>query len=186
MVRDDHRWDFKHKILLEFDPPKKIIVFHKADGTPFATEYSVPGNIFYGYVGRSVFLGELLHLGAGYAEGTDPSHAWDEYWYGMRVCGEDYGFYLNPQYLATWYDDPQDYRMVEFGIQLWENYRENLTENQFVQEIENHRYQLPLVPSIPYGTTPFGWRNPKGTWPYRVGYFDGSKPSRFDQLGLFQ
>ena len=85
LVRDNHRWDFKHRIRSEFKGLDRVIVFHMTDGIPFAAEYSVPGNIFYGYVGRSIFPGWALHAGAGYAEGTDPSHVGDEYWYGMSV-----------------------------------------------------------------------------------------------------
>jgi len=186
LVRDRHRWDFKHKIRVEFDQPKEVIVFHESDGTPFAAEYSVPGNIFYGYVGRSIFPGWLLHLGAGYAEGTDPAHVGDEYWRSVSVCKEDYGFYLNPNWIGTLNDDPEDYQTVELGIQLWRTYRENMSEHQFVRELETHRFHFPLVPPIPYGANVFGWHNPRGGWPYPVGHFDGTEPSWFDRLGLFQ
>jgi len=186
LVRDRHRWDFKHRILVELESP--VVVFHKTDGTPYGVEYSVPGNIFYGYVGRSIFPGELLHLGAGYAEATDPSHFAEEHWYPIifnGVCIR--GFYIHPQYLATWYADPEDYRVVEFGIQLWEEYQDRLSESQFVQELEENRFELPPLPPIPYGSDfPFGWNNRQATRPYPVGHFNGSKPSWFERLGLFE
>ena len=185
LVRDRHRWDFKHRI--EDELRSKAIAFHTADGTPYAVEYSVPGNVFYGYVGHSIFPGWLLHLGAGWAEGRDPSHVGDIYWYRARVCGKDYGFYFNWNWAGTLNDDPEDYRMIESGIQLWRTYEGGLEESQFVQKLEENRYQFPLVRPTPYGSdSPFGWRNPRGGWPYPVGRFNGSKPSRFDQLGLFQ
>jgi len=145
LVRDRHRWDFKHRIQRVLE--SKAIVFRKTDDTPYAVEYSVPGNIFYGYVGRSIFPGSLLHLGAGYAEGTDPSHIGEEHWYPLIVYGVCvFDFYLNPRYLATWFDDPEDYRTVEFGIQLWENHGESLTEAQLVEELEGSRFRFPLLP----------------------------------------
>jgi RHS repeat-associated protein len=185
LVRDRHRWDFKHRIRSELQ--SEVIVFHTTDGTPFAAEYSVPGNIFYGYVGHSIFSGEALHLGAGWAEFTDPAHCGEKHCHCfVNKKGEYRSFYLNWQWTGSLFDDLEDYRVVEFGVQLWNKYRHSLTEGQFVQEIENHRFQFPLVPPAPYGTSPFGWHNSEGKWPYPEGHFNGYKPSWFDRFGLFQ
>ena len=175
LVRDDHRYDFKHAIQREFS--SKRFLFRRSDHTPYSAEYSIPGNIFYGYVGRSIgFLGGVLHGFAGYAEGTDPSHIGDENYYAVRICDREIGFYYNPTWRHTFNDDPTDYNAVEFGIQLWDNYRERLTESQFVRELEQSVQQFAPVP-IEYGGNAYGWKNPRGTWPYHVGYFKGSIPS---------
>jgi hypothetical protein len=173
LVADKHRWDFKHRIRQEFR--SEIVLFRKSDHTPYDAEYSIPGNIFYGYVGSAIgFEGWLLHAGAGYAEGTDPAHAGDEHILPFTVCGKP--FYFNPQWIGTLNDDPDDYRAAGFGIQLWNQHRETMTESQFVRELEQNHHQF-APPPIEYGGNAYGWRNPKGTWPYPVGYFNGSKPS---------
>jgi hypothetical protein len=176
LVRDNHRFDFKHAIRNQFR--SEIILFHTSTGLPYDAEYSVPGNIFYGYVGRSIgFWGWMLHGGAGWAEGTDPAHVGDPNRWTISVCDwELFGFYANPDWADTLYDDPDDYQAVELGVRLWDKYGRGMTESQLIRELEQNRFQLAPTP-IEYGGNSYGWRNPHGWWPYKIGHFKGAIPS---------
>ena len=72
LVKDKAKWDFKHKIRNELQT-ESVLLRH---GTGYRWyEYSIPGNIHFGFVGRAAgFSGSALHLGAGFAEVTDPAH----------------------------------------------------------------------------------------------------------------
>ncbi len=180
LVKDRARWDFKHRIRQEIG--QDIILFH-GDGYRWY-EYSVPGNIFYAYVGRAVgFTGLALHWGAGYAEVTDPAHKPGEPWY-IQVCQSpdtcrlyieylqpcsmpvrDIG-YFNPNWTETWFDNPGDYNNVEFGVRLYDTSGLGLTLQQFHTHLALYGDSL-----TPGQARQLGYRNPN--WPYRVGYFDG-------------
>ena len=72
LVKDGARWDFKDEIKRKFRGETVMLCY---TGSCEWFEYSVPGNIHYGYVGRVAgFSRNTLHLGASVAEVTDPAH----------------------------------------------------------------------------------------------------------------
>jgi hypothetical protein len=71
-VKDRAKWDSKHEIrrLMRGES----IILRDERGYDWY-EYSIPGNVHFGFVGRAAgFSGFELHGGAGYAEITDPAH----------------------------------------------------------------------------------------------------------------
>jgi hypothetical protein len=175
LVRDKARYDFKHKIREEM---RTTILFRRNDGRPLWSEYSVPGNIFFGYIGSYVgFAGWGTHAGAGYAEAADPAHKPIR-----NVCDR---LYLNPQWWGSLFDDPLDYQAIELGINLWRKYGQSLSLHQLKTEIENNYSKLSSPPAMPplqsgTGEIPvYGWRNPRGDWPYGVGRFNGPNAEKY-------
>ena len=170
LVRDRARYDFKHRILFEL---RETILFRTENGLPLWSEYSVPGNIFYGYVGRSAgFPGWTLHTGAGYAEAVDPAH--EEI---RNICDVAY---LPPERIPTLGDDPIDYRGVQFGIDLWNKYGASLSLPQFRRELEQNYDKFAPPPALPgySGIPDYPWKNPRGGWPYAIGRFNGPDEHR--------
>lgn len=142
-------------------------------------EYSVPGNIHYGYVGRAAgWSAKSLHFGASLAEIFDPAH---------RERGEAACFiwvyptipgcprcilkgYLNPEWKETGFDDPDDWNSVEFGIRLHERHPVSLTLDQFRLFLFVHGHMLRLYPEpLDAGE----YRQRQNEWPYWHGYFNG-------------
>jgi hypothetical protein len=71
MVKDGARWDFKDQINTEL---RASIMLGDNEGCDWY-EYSMPGNIFYAYVGRVAGFSELeIRAGAVYAQQTDPEN----------------------------------------------------------------------------------------------------------------
>jgi len=149
----------------------------------------MPGNIFYGYIGRAAgFSKELLHMGAAYAEITDPAHAErDEACcpeicqklstgYGLtpsnistyRTCLQLGCYYFNPEWKDTYFDDPLDYQAVEFGVKLFDNFNKNITFTGFESFLSNNRSML--LKGNPVSETK--WDNIDDDF-YQPGYFDG-------------
>jgi RHS repeat-associated protein len=175
LVRDKARYDFKHRIEEELG---RTVLLRGNDGTPLWSEYSIPGNIFFGYIGSYVgFAGWMTHAGAGYAEAAAPAHEPIR-----NVCDR---FYLNPEWWKTFFDDPLDYHSVELGINLWRKYGETLNSEQLKAELENNYSKLappPAWPSLQSGTgaaPAYGWQNPRGGWPYDVGRFNGPDEKKY-------
>jgi hypothetical protein len=114
-------------------------------------EYSVPGNIFFSYVGRAAgfTLGEL-QIGAGIAEITDPNH--------------DELLYIRLDWISTMFDDPMDAAAVEFGSALYDAYGTTMTVEDFENLMVDHSSGLlhatpPMLPEVHDG------------WPYPPGHF---------------
>jgi hypothetical protein len=152
----------------------ETILFRTNDKTPLWVEDSVPGNIFFGYIGTYVgFEGWMTHVGAGYAEGVDP-----DYEPIRNVCDR---FYLRPQWWKTLNDDPPDYQAIQLGINMWRKYRANLTLQQLKTEFEQNYSKLATAPEMPGvgETSAYGWRNPRGGWPYDIGRFNGPNEHRY-------
>jgi len=176
LVKDKAKWDFKHNIKANLN--SESFIFQHEGGYDWY-EYSMPGNIFYGFIGRSAgFSAEALHFGAGYAEVTDPAHkdrgeSWCpkvciRYVNGSDNCQEFGSYFFNPEWAKTFYDDPLDYQAVEFGVQLFETTKGNLSYEAFKIFLTSNR--LMLTKGSP--ETKDKWHKIKDDF-YTQGYFDG-------------
>jgi RHS repeat-associated protein len=167
LVKDGGRWDFKDRIQRELGDNVWLQTGGNGAGGWF--EYSVTGNIHYGYVGRAAGFTALdLHLGASYAEITDPEHAergeqnFCVEFFGVRKCG-----YFNPAWRITFYDHPLDFNAVEFGSMLFDIFRWHIPVQAFANLIGAYGHLLAQ------GSTPIdlgSFVNP--SWPYPLRYFD--------------
>ena len=184
LVKDRAKWDFKHRIRAELRADS--IVLRHTEGYRWY-EYSVPGNIHYGFIGRAAgFSGSLLHGGAGVAEIMDPAHveageaccpeicrgAWigpTFYPVYVEVCIPLGCYYVNPDWWQTAFDEPGDWQNVEFGIQLYDTHTAQMTLEQFQDFLATNGSSLTPAAYIPE----WNWTNPQGGWPYEVGRFDG-------------
>jgi hypothetical protein len=81
MVKDGARWDFKDAIEYEPRGPGKSIMLCGTDGCGWY-EFSMPGNMFYAYVGRVAGFSEFeIRAGAVYAQQVDPNNIpWENTW----------------------------------------------------------------------------------------------------------
>jgi len=191
LVADSCRWDFKHAIWERLGDP--IMLRHLAspsgEGGYHWYEYSVPGNIFFGWMGMAVGLSDnFLHLGAGYAEMVDPAHQ------ERQDCdittkvpipnlatGEpETNVCINRDWVSTGLDEPGDWWNVEFGIRLYKTYGPHLSYTDLLSFLGSNGGML--TP----GATPRdegshnGGRPVAGTegaacrWPYEAGCVNGS------------
>jgi RHS repeat-associated protein len=166
LVRNRARYDFKHAIQ---DMMGETILFRSNEGMPIWAEYSLPGNIFFGFMSNYIgFPDYVVHAGAGAAQLAD--HFRDN----RPICA----ILPTVPYL---FDDPGDYRSVQFGSDLHRKYGRSLTLFQFRDELEQNQHQFPLPPQLPgQGNTPaYGWINSRGGWPYQVGRFNGDEEDEF-------
>jgi len=168
LVKDGGRWDFKDKILDELETESTWLQTGE-DGKGDWFEYSVTGNIHYGYVGRAAGFTTLdLHLGAGYAEIIDSAHAerGEQNFcidiLGVRKCG-----YFNNEWSITYYDDPWDYNAVQFGSMLFDIFGWYIPVGGFVKLMGAYGHLLDRE------TPPLDADTYKNLyWPYPVGHFD--------------
>jgi len=179
LVKDRAKWDFKHRIDKELG--RSIVLRHTGGYRWY--EYSVPGNIHYGFVGRAAgFSGSLLHSGAGIAEIVDPAHVeageaccpiyCRAGWVGpvpYAVCIPLGCYYVNPAWWRTAFDEPGDWQNVEFGVRLYDTYKAQMTLEQFEDFLAANGSSLTPAAYIPE----WNWTNPQGGWPYEVGHFAG-------------
>jgi hypothetical protein len=191
LVQDRAKWDFKHKIKLEMG--SSIVLFdNNADASGWWYEYSVPGNIHFGFVGSAAGIpGWLLHLGAGEAEVFDPSHLdRNVLGYNLHInppffcpkgeagaaCRKYSCPYVNPSWVFTGFDEKRDYAAVEAGIQLFQTYGANITYSQLIQGLTSRGQSLDHS-----GVSPaWKWTNPNGGWPYPVGRFNGPREAEYE------
>ena len=181
LVKDRVKWDFKHGIRAELDD--SIVLRHEGGYRWY--EFSVPGNVFYAFVGRSAgFSGFKLHAGASVAEVIDPAHASDACC--LEICEAGLieldqcislgCYYINPDWWQTGFDEPGDWQNVEFGIQLFNAYGPRMTFEQFQSFLANRGHSL-----TPAAQTPdWNWTNPNPGWPYGVGRFNGPKEAQYE------
>jgi len=190
LVQDRAKWDFKHKIQDEFSS-QAIVLLDNIEGYRWY-EYSVPGNIHFGFVGRAAGIpGWLLHAGASYAEIYDPAHLQIEV-FGTTVCcpcpeggvGELCRkllcAYLNPAWIGSGFDDPRDWNAVETGIQLFNSGGANVSFTSFIQGLTMRGQSLDQPDVIP----DWNWTNPRGGWPYSVGRFNGPREAEYEPIIL--
>ncbi len=133
VVRDGSRFDVKDKIFAKLGHDIKL-------GDNWY-EYSVTGNILYGFVGSVAGYGEqMLHKGAGYAQMTDVLR-----WLlavGV-LCDDNAGPFPDFGGPAHNFDTPDDYHAVDFGIWLHEKYfmsKGTFTETDFVQGLDTYEF----------------------------------------------
>jgi len=137
-------------------------------------EYSVPGNIHYGYIGEAAgILGVELHFGAGWAEASDPAHDPNS----KEYTGQPYeGGFPVPTLGPTWWDpstwnfgdDPKDHEAVMLGLILWREYGEDLTRGELESELAGYIGRLARCAP---NSKPVSEMTAQD-WPYPVGYFD--------------
>jgi RHS repeat-associated protein len=181
LVQDRAKWDFKHNIRKELDS-RSFVLFHGIKRSEFRWyEYSVAGNIHFGYVGRASGIpGPILHAGASWAEIKDPEH--DESGEALcnikcssPLCGS---YYLNLNWKKSLFDDPQDYRRVELGIKMFDMYHSFMTFDEFQNALKIYGYLLAQASEY----HEWGWKNPTGKWPYEPGHFDGPDESKYEPI----
>jgi hypothetical protein len=107
------RWDVKRKIRQEFRCGlTSVVALCGSSGQCRWVDYSVPGNILYGYTAASVGVSkELSKIAGGYLEieaGTADPEDWE-----------------------NWWEDPYDTAAVEFGYYLYEQYEDDVNESEF-------------------------------------------------------
>jgi hypothetical protein len=176
LVMDEARWDFKHEIAREIG--ESVIL--QGTSEPRWYDYSVPGNIHFGYVGRAAGFSEsTLHWGAGVAEILDPAHVergeacCPQHCFDMpgpdQRCISIGCFYVNPEWVSSLFDDPTDYTTIEFGMQLYRDYPSGVTMPQFRAYVSGHGTWLSPPPEVP------GSVFDQHDWEYEVGDFNGPK-----------
>lgn len=124
LVEDHGEWDIKHKIRerLGFG-----VTMCGTGGCRFNIEYSVAGNIHFGFIGIAAgFSAEFLNFGGSYAEAADPAHDPDRAreagvpYTGRYSYYDDGGLYHSPQgFFWNFGDDPKDAYAVFFGSRLY-------------------------------------------------------------------
>lgn len=136
MVRDGARWDFKDPIKSELGQSIQLCDTDSCDWY----EYSMPGNIFYAYVGRVVGFSEFeIRAGAVYAQQTDPENKpFENDWWGL--------------------DQKTDEAAISFGFQLYNSVHQASSPEQLQSAFKNllkvHGKNLahktrPITPYIP-------------------------------------
>ena len=167
MVKDGARWDFKDQIASK--PGKSIMLcdFKSCDWY----EYSMPGNIFYGYVGRVAGFTEAeIRAGAVYAQQTDPennpdTNDWKPWWSPIGL------------------DQATDEAAITVGFQVYNmthgSSNTELVKNAFKIVLQQYKSSLdtafePINPYIvKYPIGPDGPAFPLGTFDGRngIGFF---------------
>lgn len=170
LVADHKPWDFKHKIKERLGPG---VTLCSNGGCKQDVEFSVPGNIHFGFVAKEAgYWGYQVLLGAGVAEIKDPSHdperavEYQPYTGGFSVSISSSGVDLNLG------DDPSDTHAVAFGMRLYQKYGRGLSLNTFRHELAN---ALPGLASFAPDTNSVSAAI-ADKWPYSVGYFDPTRP----------
>jgi len=178
LVRDGGRWDFKDKIRSEIG--KKLMLCDDQECGWY--EFSVPGNIHYGYVGVAAGFTPLeMHLGASYANITDPETPSGIY------AAEGHYFRLGKEtlttviplpegvkmyfYLGWWrtlFDNPTDYAAIELGVELYKTYGRHVPVQGFKRLLGIYKSRLERV----YPPTDHYYNL---HYPYAVGHFDGGR-----------
>lgn len=172
LVGDHMVWDFKHKI--KVDLGEGITLAGETD-----LEYSVPGNIHFGFVaGEAAYAATVVHLGADQAEITDPAHdperaaeAGVEYVGPYEPSGK-FGWSWDSGFSVMLGDDPLDHAAVNFGLMLYYKYGRNPSQAAFEQELAG---ALATFARHAPSSNPVSEQVSRD-WPYPIGYFDPTRP----------
>ncbi len=161
LVKDHGPFDPKHKIKERLG--KGITLGNQND-----IEYSVPGNILYGFVGTSIgYIDQILYIGGGVAEIRDPSH--DPAIAAER--GVDYTPYAGDKSAPYYGDTHGDHNAIAFGVHLYKTYRMGLTLSLFRTELSGYISGFDRNPPDTFLVKP----EYASKWPYLAGYFDPTK-----------
>jgi len=159
LVKDHGPWDPKHRI-------KEYLGEGITLGSKNDVEYSVPGNIHFGFVGQAAgYFDLLIYLGGGIAEISDPAHDPQK----AAEAGVSYTPYTGE--IGYWGDTRGDHAAIEFGIRLYQTYGLQLTYAQFKAELSKYIAGFDTH-------APASWSVRSSVaedWPYPVGYFDPTK-----------
>jgi len=163
LVGTDKVWDVKDQIEYELGEMTRLC---HARGCVWV-DYSTVGNINFGFLAeRAGFPNWETHLGASYAEITDPAHDGDPYQIiHLNVAGRTVRGYFNPAYASAAFDDPKDRNAINFGQALYRTYGAHPTLRQIQALMTNYADTFALV-SSPSGT----FSHPE--YPYHGDYFD--------------
>ena len=165
LVGDRKIWDFKHTIEARLGEGITLCSRRECQDN---IEYSVPGNIHFGYVaGEAGYSDMITQLGAGHAEITDPAHDPNSPHYTGPYEGK-IGFMSGAGGLGfNFGDDPNDWQAVQFGLHLYNRYRGGLTMLQFKRELarymDNFSHHSPDNIEVASDVAT--------QWPYPLGYF---------------
>jgi hypothetical protein len=174
LVADRQHWDFKHKIERDLGPGITLCSNWRCGGD---VEYSVPGNVHFGFVAREAgYAPNIVHLGAGYAEITDPSHDPKSPYFKEPYTpfGKFSARLTRDGLVLNLGDDPQDHWAVQFGMRLYDKYANgrNLTYLAFQQELS-----IGLIGFARRAPHPRPVRDHIASqWPYPLGLFDPTTP----------
>ncbi len=161
LVADQKPWDFKHTIKSFLG---EGITLCSSTGCNNHIEYSVPGNIHFGFVsGEAGYTDLLTHAGAGFAEIIDPAHYKGDSPYTGKFehVKTPWGNNFNLG------DDSLDNKAVQFGLYLYRVYGRRLTYTQFTQELAS---ALDIFAQKIPDPRPVR-QSIADDWPYPVGYF---------------
>lgn len=181
LVKDHAVWDFKHTIK-EF--MGEGITLCTNSGCTNTINYSVPGNIHYGFVARAGgFANILVQAGAGYAEIADPAHVVDPSQRPSDVSYVEYdgtfGVIQTPDGPSIILgDNEQDAASIVLGMELYDRYNKgrSLTFTDFQREISRYLPQMQMGPLSPVSVE----ERIANDWPYWIGYFN---PTPFGRIG---
>jgi len=119
LVGDGKTWDFKDKIQDELGNSFRLCSRYKCNWY----EYSVIGNILYGYIGKyAAFSGIEIRGGAGYAEARDPENRGN--------YNTPFGYFPRDR-IRTGFDDPKDHHAVGMGMEMYRQYGTGVTIRDF-------------------------------------------------------
>ena len=157
LVGDGKWWDLKDKMLDRLGESFMFCGMSRC----YWFEYSVLGNILYGYVGMQAGFSEAeLRIGAGYAEARDPENSERFNWPTVYPIA-----YLPEERRPYYYDDPLDYHAVSMGIEMSRRYGANVTMQAFQALVtEYHQWMARGTPNYSPVLGPGA--------PYGAGYFD--------------
>lgn len=154
---DGKRWDFKDEMEGELGSSFLLCSASRC----YWFEYSVLGNILYGYVGMQAGFAEWeVRLGAGYAEVRDPENRARRNWPACHPIA-----YVPAERRDYWYDHSFDYVAVGMGIELSRRHGSHVTLQAFQALVAEYHDLLAA------GTPNYAPVRGSGA-PYAVGHFD--------------
>ena len=173
LVKDHATWDFKHEIKKRLGTGITLCAGSNCQND---IEYSVPGNIHYGFVARQAgYMPSMTNAGVGVAEVIDPAHDPDR---ASRVGVEHvpydgtWGLESGPLGISfNFGNNPKDHQAVELGIRMFNQYGVDMTYSEFLSTLQSGISSLDRHSPYPNSVSPEIAKK----WPYPVGFFDPTK-----------